>query len=56
MNIILKCKHELSCFIITLIITIVAEYVIFHKHDSINMQDICFNHELITLLDKVIDK
>ena len=36
-NIILKHEHELSCFIITLIITIIAEYAVFHKHDNINM-------------------
>ena len=36
-NIVLKCKHELSYFIITLIITVAAEYAVFHKCDSINM-------------------
>ena len=55
-NIILKCEHELSCFIITLIIIIAAEYAVFHKCNSINIQDICFNYELIILLDKIIDK
>ena len=55
-NVVLKCEHELSCSIITLMIIIVIEYAVFCKHDNIDIKNICFNHELITLFNTVINK
>ena len=55
-NVILKHKHKLSCFIIILMITIVIEYTMFYKCNNINIKNIYFNYKLITLLNTVIDK